>query len=164
SLSARRPGPVYVRRTWFCTGRAYADTYPGTPSATPAALARCVAAAQPGVMCFDRPAAARRPSRYGTCAAAGTVVSGGPRGRGVGFEVEPVRGGELDGGGAHDFFGERAEPDSVPVDDRSDAVVAPDDVAVLEVAVGPAARSQGVVGRGALIGVGLDQLDTPVEQ
>ena len=55
------------------------------------------------------------------------AVAGDERGDTV--EVEPVRGLELDSGGARDLFGEGPDPDAVPVDvtlSRPDAAVDPD--------------------------------------
>jgi hypothetical protein len=79
------------------------------------------------------------------------------------LHVQPIWRTELDRGGAGDLFGERADPDAVPVDDGTDVTVPPDDVAVLEVAVGPAVRPIGLIGGRTLRGVFLDERDALVE-
>ncbi|MEJ3742786.1 hypothetical protein WEI85_05810 [Actinomycetes bacterium KLBMP 9797] len=68
---------------------------------------------------------------------------------------------ELDGCGAGDFLGERADADAVPVDDGA---AGPDDVAVMQVAVGPAVWACGLVVGWSGSGVCVDERDPLVEQ
>jgi hypothetical protein len=84
--------------------------------------------------------------------------------RGNAFQVESVAGGELDSCRSGDFFGERAEADAVPVDDAADGWAGPDDVAVLQVAVGPSVRAFGLLVGWSGGGVFVDERDPLVEQ
>lgn len=79
-------------------------------------------------------------------------------------QVDPVLGrAELVGSGAGEFFGVGADADPVPVDDRADAIAGPDEVVVLAVAVGLAARAGGRGRVEAHVRVGGDEVD-PLEE
>jgi hypothetical protein len=80
------------------------------------------------------------------------------------IQVQPVRGGELDRRGAGDLLSERPDVDAIPVDDGADRRARPDDVAVLQVAVGPSVRPVRVVVGWPGGGVAVDKRDPLVEQ